>query len=140
MTEPITYSLDSIPLIAKKLKQLVNDGDVITFTGPLGAGKTTMIKELLRQFGIAVIVTSPTFAYMNRYKNKNGLTFYHFDLYRIESQEQFLESGFDEYLYQPNSITLIEWPEPIMPLLKKNVVHVSIDYEPEPDMRRIVID
>jgi len=138
-TETCTYSLSDIPLVAKKLKELVKDCQVITFTGPLGAGKTTLIKELLKQWGIKEMVTSPTFTYLNLYENEAGQTFYHFDLYRIGSLAGFQEAGFDEYLYEPESYTLIEWPEHILPLLSQGACHVAIDYHEDPEKRVMTV-
>lgn len=124
----IKYSLDDIPAVARTIKELLNDCRIITFTGTLGAGKTTLVKELLKQLGVADVVTSPTFTYMNLYENREGQRFCHFDLYRIETLDQFLEAGFDEYLNQPNTWVFIEWPEPIKPLLKESVCHITIEY------------
>ncbi len=90
---------------------------IITFQGPLGTGKTTIIKNILKQCGIHENITSPTFGYVNSYTNDQGVTFHHFDLYRINSIENFLALGFNEYFYQKNSICLIEWPEIILDLL-----------------------
>lgn len=134
-TKKIEYTLCDIERVAKNLKQLLNDCSVLTFTGPLGAGKTTLIKELLRQCGISQTVTSPTFTYMNMYEDPSGRTFYHFDLYRIGSMQEFQEAGFDEYLYEPESHALIEWPEHILPLLTHKVCHVAIDYHDDPEKR-----
>jgi|SRR5579872_3364565 tRNA threonylcarbamoyladenosine biosynthesis protein TsaE len=124
----ITYRLDDISSVAKQLQEQLDNYRIITFTGPLGAGKTTLVKELLKQSGVADVVTSPTFTYLNIYENKKGQRFYHFDLYRIETLDQFLEAGFDEYLNQPQSLVLIEWPEPILPLLKEGACHIKIEY------------
>lgn len=124
----IVYGLDQISQIAEYIRSLMPSCSVITFSGPLGAGKTTIIRELLHQVGVQEPITSPTFTYMNVYTNKSGQKFYHFDLYRIDSLEAFCDAGFDEYLYQPNSWALIEWPEPIMSILTHDVCHVTIDY------------
>jgi tRNA threonylcarbamoyladenosine biosynthesis protein TsaE len=124
----IIYSLETIRSIVEELYAIMPDCSVVTFTGTLGAGKTTLVQHLLRRCGITGVITSPTFAYLNTYINQEGQTFYHFDLYRMRSLEDFLNAGFDEYLYQPNSWALIEWPEIIMPLLTHNVCHVSITY------------
>lgn len=124
----IKYLLDDIPAVARMIREQLNNCKILTFTGPLGAGKTTLVKELLKQYGVSDVVTSPTFTYVNLYENKEGKRFYHFDLYRIEMLEQFLEAGFDEYLNQSNSYVFIEWPESIESLLKKDVCHIAIEY------------
>jgi len=129
--ETIIYSLDEIDVLAEKLRQLMAKCRVLTFAGPLGAGKTTLISRLLQQCGIAGPITSPTFTYLNAYKNPRGERFYHFDLYRVQNLEDFCAAGFDEYLYQPDSWSLIEWPEVIMPLLDHAVCHVSLNYHDE---------
>jgi len=137
-TEQWTYSLSDIPSVAQKLKELLKDCQIITFSGPLGAGKTTLIKELLKQWGIKEPVTSPTFTYLNLYQNEAGDMFYHFDLYRIKSLAEFQEAGFDEYLYEPGTYTLIEWPEHILPLLSQ-ACQVTIDYHENPEKRVIML-
>ncbi len=129
------YSRDDIPRIAGRLKKLLKKYPVMTFTGSLGTGKTTLIQELLQQCGVKERVTSPTFTYVNRYGNDHGSIFYHFDLYRIDRLNDFRGAGFDEYLYAPNSYTLIEWPEHIMPLLKERVCHIELDYHDDPEKR-----
>ena len=135
----IIYTLDDVAAISKQLYALMQTCTVFTFTGPLGAGKTTLIRELLRLCDIQQEITSPTFTYVNIYNNQQKQTFYHFDCYRITSVDGFLAAGFDEYLYQPNSWTFIEWPEVIMPLLKHAVCHVTIDYLPEEEKRALKI-
>jgi tRNA threonylcarbamoyladenosine biosynthesis protein TsaE len=140
ISEKIVYSLDQVPRIAQKLKELLNTCSVMTFTGSLGTGKTTLVQELLKQSGIQDRVTSPTFTYFNQYTNDRGTTFYHFDLYRINSLDDFRAAGFDEYLYEPKSVALIEWPEHIMPLLKNNICHVTLDYHGDPSKRVIMIE
>lgn len=104
-------------VITKNLIPQLDQFSILTFQGPLGAGKTTLIKLLLKQCGIYENTTSPTFGYVNSYTNNQGVTFHHFDLYRINSLETFLSLGFDEYFYQKKSICLIEWPEVITNLL-----------------------
>lgn len=135
MAQTIIFSLQELDVIVQVLKELMPKYRVFTFIGPLGAGKTTVIKKLLRACGITRNITSPTFIYLNDYQNKEDQTFYHFDLYRIKSLEEFQLNGFDEYVYQPNSWTFIEWPEVIKPLLTHQVCEVKLDYHQEPDKR-----
>lgn len=127
-TKILTYSVEDIPEIVRTLHELLGFCKVMTFTGSLGAGKTTLVQELLRYEGVQDVIQSPTFNYVSIYTTPSGLRFYHFDLYRLPSTRDFMEAGFHEYLYEPNSYALIEWPEIIMPLLKKQVCHVALDY------------
>lgn len=99
---------------------------IFTFEGPLGAGKTTLIKDFLKLCGVKTIVTSPTFAYMNKYRNKEGEIFYHFDLYRLNNFQEFIDTGFDEYLYQDGVVNLIEWPGVIDGLLKDKTLSFKV--------------
>ncbi len=96
-------------VLISKLKEY----NIFTFQGPLGVGKTTLIRALLRLRGVDGPVTSPTFTYVNSYTSKKGLIFNHFDLYRIPSLESFLNCGFGEYFQGENDYNLIEWPSVI---------------------------
>lgn len=124
----LVYSIDTISEVIEDLQQLLPDYKIFTFTGALGAGKTTLIQELLKANGIDEYIQSPTFTYMTPYTNASGYTFYHFDLYRLKSMQEFLNAGFQEYLYEPKSWALIEWPDIIRPLLKHSVCAINIDY------------
>lgn len=124
----ITYGVDEITKVADFLRTLRGKCKIFTFVGSLGAGKTTLVRSLLKQCGVEGSITSPTFTYVNCYKNGQGEIFYHFDCYRIEILDDFIEAGFDEYLYQENSWCFIEWPELIVPLLDHAVCYITIDY------------
>jgi tRNA threonylcarbamoyladenosine biosynthesis protein TsaE len=132
------YFFNDIKAVVKELETLLKGKKVITFTGPLGAGKTTVIRELLRLWGIDRGVTSPTFTYMNQYVNSDGTKIFHFDLYRLGTIDEFISLGFDEYLYQDNSIILIEWPEIIKSLLTHDVFHIQLDYDSEDSQKRMI--
>lgn len=138
MKKTITYNLDQIDTVVDYLVSLMPNCSIFTFTGPLGAGKTTLIKALLKKLGVQEPVVSPTFTYLNVYTNKEGKKFYHFDLYRLHSKQDFIDSGFNEYLGLPKSAVFIEWPEVIYDLLGGNACHITIDYDN--DFRKVLIE
>jgi tRNA threonylcarbamoyladenosine biosynthesis protein TsaE len=95
-------------------------GSILLLQGELGAGKTTLTKAIVHgALGIDTDeVTSPTFAYLNIYSTPTKV-FYHFDLYRIKSEDDFLSLGFDEY-FQAGGICCFEWPERIASLILRS--------------------
>jgi tRNA threonylcarbamoyladenosine biosynthesis protein TsaE len=124
------YDLDDIKEVASIINQLIGNCSIITFTGPLGAGKTTLIRALLQSRLVVDEVTSPTFSYMHHYQAVDNRRFYHFDLYRLDSIDQFIAAGFDEYLEQPGVTVFIEWPEIIKPLLTQiGYCDIILDYD-----------
>lgn len=135
----IIYDMLSIVDVVDALYALKSKVKVYTFTGPLGAGKTTIVQRLLARFGVTEPITSPTFAYVNTYRSKDNQLLYHFDLYRLKNEDDFLISGFDELLYQENSWAFIEWPEIIKPLLTHHVCNSTIEYKSQ-DERIIVYE
>jgi tRNA threonylcarbamoyladenosine biosynthesis protein TsaE len=126
-----TYIAQNINDLSKISKEFIADNNsnkIFAFYGKMGAGKTTFIKELCKSLGSDDIVTSPTFAIVNEYQTpKNGKIF-HFDFYRIESEEEAFDIGFEDYIYQDN-YCFIEWPERIENLLPKNFTKVIITEE-----------
>lgn len=113
---------DLASMVRQHFLPLMQPGTIFAFSGPLGAGKTTLIRELLMQCSVDEPVTSPTFTYVQTYHGKNGLIFHHFDAYRISSAAAFMHYGFDEYLKQSDAICLIEWPEVLSGLFDNEFV------------------
>ncbi|MDR2293214.1 MAG: tRNA (adenosine(37)-N6)-threonylcarbamoyltransferase complex ATPase subunit type 1 TsaE [Prevotellaceae bacterium] len=99
--------------------------NIIAFYGKMGAGKTTMIKELCRQINVTDNVSSPTFALVNEYHCADGKPVFHFDFYRINKIDEAYDLGYEEYFYS-NNLCLIEWPEKIEQLLPDDAVTVKI--------------
>ena len=96
-------------------------GEIIALTGPLGSGKTHLIKGIAHGAGAAEenSVNSPTFVIVNEYHRPDGsLDIYHIDAYRINSVEEFERLGFDD-LYYPNSVVLIEWADKVVDVLPR---------------------
>ena len=120
----IEYSLEEVDLIARKI--IANStSKVILFNGDMGVGKTTLIKSLVRNLGSDESVSSPTFSLVNEYKTKTSCTIYHFDLYRIQEEEELYNFGIEDYLNTSHWI-LVEWPEILLPLIQTNYNNVSI--------------
>jgi tRNA threonylcarbamoyladenosine biosynthesis protein TsaE len=101
----------------------------VTFSGPIGVGKSSLVRAFLRSYGVTDPITSPTFTYLNCYKNSKEESFYHFDLYRLTTLDEFIQSGFDEYLHEKNAMVFIEWPEIIRPILPANTCDIHIWYD-----------
>lgn len=115
--------------IGKKFAKELSVGDIVYLYGELGAGKTEFIKGICEYFEVKDIVSSPTFTIMNKYigefHNKE-MAIYHVDLYRIEQNKELNEIGFEECLYEDNSIKLIEWAEKAESHLNKPTYIVKI--------------
>lgn len=90
----------------------------------MGAGKTTLIKNLCAELGVVDAVTSPTFSIVNEYAGSNG-PIYHFDFYRLKDQNEALDMGYEEYFYSDN-YCFIEWPEKIGGLIPQQYTGVRI--------------
>ena len=98
---------------------------VVAFRGEMGAGKTTLIREIAAVLGATDTVTSPPFAIVNQYKGANNRRIYHFDFYRIDDIREAYDFGYEEYFYS-GDLCLVEWPEKIEQLLPENVMTVRI--------------
>jgi tRNA threonylcarbamoyladenosine biosynthesis protein TsaE len=113
--------LNDLPLVAKAIIQLSDTHKLVAFYGQMGAGKTTLIKQICYQLGVIQEVSSPTFALVNEYETSTQQIVYHFDFYRIKNLEEVYDIGYEDYFYS-NNICLMEWPENIEPLLQNEEV------------------
>lgn len=113
MTRTAESVLD-LPQIATELIPEI-EHNIIQFQGEMGAGKTTLIKEILRQMQCKDEVSSPTYSLVNEYETANGIV-YHFDFYRINDESEAYDMGWEEYADSGN-LCLIEWPERIKSLI-----------------------
>lgn len=103
---------------------------VWVFIGEMGAGKTTLIKEICRLKEVLDEVSSPTFSIVNEYLTATDETLYHFDFYRLEREEEALDIGVEEYFYS-GDICMIEWPERVEGLLPDNFLRIDIIEQPD---------
>ena len=113
-------------MAAKQFIDLMGENKVFAFQGSMGAGKTTLIKAICEELGVKESVTSPTFAIINEYKDREGDSIYHFDFYRINKLEEAFDFGYEDYFYSGN-LCFIEWPEIVESLLPENCVKVTIE-------------
>lgn len=119
-------TLKELDRVAKKLADLLEDHSIVSFSGELGAGKTTLIQALCRAMGVSDLVSSPTFALVNEYFNGNGESIYHFDLYRIEDPSELFDLGYEDYFFSGNRC-FIEWPEKAPELIPDDAAEVKIE-------------
>ena len=118
------YSLEDLPDIAKKIISSV-DNKTLLFYGEMGVGKTTLIKEICNQLNVLDSISSPTFSLVNEYQTSKNEKVFHFDFYRIIHEEEALDMGIEDYLYD-NNWCLIEWPENIENLLPLDAVQIHL--------------
>ncbi|WP_373517158.1 tRNA (adenosine(37)-N6)-threonylcarbamoyltransferase complex ATPase subunit type 1 TsaE [Pricia sp.] len=116
------------PLIQEVARQLIEKATSKTYSfhAPMGAGKTTIIKAMLKELGASDTGNSPTFGIVNEYHDNHGeLLAYHFDFYRLNDEMEALDLGLEDYLNQDVWI-FIEWPEKIASLLPEYAVDIYI--------------
>lgn len=121
----ITHSPEETIETAKKLGGLLKAGDMIAYKGGLGAGKTTFTRGIAIGMGLGDNVTSPTFALVNEYRG-DEITLYHFDMYRIESEDDLESTGFYDYPFEEN-VAAVEWSENISDFLPKHTIYITIN-------------
>jgi tRNA threonylcarbamoyladenosine biosynthesis protein TsaE len=110
----ISHSPAETEALGEQLGRTSAHGMVVALSGELGAGKTQLVRGLARGLGISSRVHSPTFTLVNEYGG-GRLKLFHLDLYRLETREQILSAGIEEFL-SPDGVTVIEWAEKIYDL------------------------
>ncbi|MDN3673375.1 tRNA (adenosine(37)-N6)-threonylcarbamoyltransferase complex ATPase subunit type 1 TsaE [Flavobacterium branchiarum] len=130
----VTFSLDQIQEVATQILAQ-NPNKIILFNGEMGAGKTTLIKQLCKNLGIEDATSSPTFSLVNEYQASNNQIVYHFDFYRLNHETEALDMGVDDYLYSGNWC-FIEWSEKIPNLIPAE--HSVVTIELLPDGKRLL--
>ncbi len=131
-------STEETEALGEKFAKDLKSGDVIAFSGELGAGKTAFSRGVLRGLGYTGRVTSPTFTIANEYKTPSG-NVAHIDLYRVTDALELYDIGFEEY-FSGNRIVLIEWSENALELLPENYKNVCILYGKSENERKIQIN
>lgn len=127
----LVHSQAETEAMAEALGRILRPGDVVLLDGDLGAGKTTFTQRLARTLGVSGPVTSPTFSLVNEYEipmpgGQEGVCpFYHFDLYRLEWEDELFDIGFDEY-FTRGGILVIEWGEKFSHMIDADYLQVHL--------------
>jgi tRNA threonylcarbamoyladenosine biosynthesis protein TsaE len=129
-------SLSELPAAAEAIINFSSDNKIFLFYGDMGAGKTTLIKALCKVLGVDEPVTSPTFSIVNEYRG-GGKIIYHFDFYRLKTQTEAYDLGYEEYFYS-DAYCFIEWPEKIPDLLPDHYLKISIQATGENSREAII--
>ena len=111
--------------VARQIITFAGEHTVWIFEGEMGAGKTTLIRQIGEELGVVDNITSPTFALVNEYATDQNATLYHFDFYRIKEEQEALDMGIEEY-FDSGNICLVEWPSKVAGLLPELVVEIKI--------------
>lgn len=110
---------------------------VISLTGDLGAGKTTLAKAICAGFGVTEPVTSPTYALVHRYEAEKSPVF-HVDLYRLDNEDQLTNIGWDD-LFSEHALVIVEWPERAGDRIPPDSLHIDLGLLPGDESRRVLL-
>lgn len=133
----LEYNLQEIESVAQQVISSIKH-KVVLFNGEMGAGKTTLIKEIVKQMGVTQPTGSPTYVLVNEYLTENQQIIYHFDAYRLKNIHEAYDMGFDEYLDSGN-YCFIEWPERVAEILPNECTTITIKKISE-EVRTVQVD
>ncbi len=119
------YIESELQEIARKLISNFGPLKVWCFYADMGSGKTTLIKEIGKEYQVLDAMSSPTFSIVNEYQSAKIGTIYHFDFYRLKNLEEAFNIGVEEY-FDSGHPCLIEWPEVIEPILPEDYLEINI--------------
>lgn len=118
-----------------KIASSLKHGDVIALYGDLGSGKTRLVKGICQGLDVKQMVNSPTFIIVNEYSSVKFHNIFHFDLYRLRSEDEILAMGFEDYMNN-RGIMIIEWPEHAERFLPPETVRIHISHSVENENER----
>ncbi len=136
MIRIISKSVKETETLGKKIASVLKGTEVIAMFGDLGAGKTAFTRGLASGLSFDYGVSSPTFAIVNEYNGKYNI--YHFDMYRITSEDDLYSTGYYDYL--DNGIVIIEWSENIEYALDDNAIRITINKTDDENYRIFTIE
>lgn len=125
MTTIDVTDLKDLGIAAQKIVNTYPDDRIFLFYGAMGAGKTTLINELCLQLNVKDHTSSPTFSIVNEYSSDKG-PIYHFDFYRLKTESEAFDLGYEEYFYSGN-YCFVEWSEKIPNLIPLHAIQIEIE-------------
>lgn len=127
----------NLPSSARRLLKQCGDKKIFAFYGPMGSGKTTIIKAICESLDTVDNISSPTFTLVNEYRTSKGDIIYHIDFYRIKKQEDVYDFGVEEYL-SGEKYCFMEWPELVEEILPPETVIIRISVD-ENEVRTLIV-
>ena len=134
----VTNSPAETEALGQRLAETLQPGDVIAYTGDLGAGKTAFTRGLARGLGITERITSPTFTIVNEYLG-GRLPLFHFDMYRLGSADELFDIGWEDYLAR-GGVCAVEWSENVPEAMEPGTITISIRRGDDDNSRVIGIE
>ena len=136
--EFITHSPEETRAVGARLAGALRGGEVVAFTGDLGAGKTAFVSGMAKALGVDERVTSPTFTIVNEYEG-GRLPLFHFDMYRLGSADELFHIGWEDYLVR-GGVCAVEWSENVEEAIEGDAIRVSITRGDDENSRVIQIE
>ena len=136
-TGHLTLDESELKQWGERLGESIEPPLVISLTGDLGAGKTTLAQSICRGYGVAEPVTSPTYALVHRYDGPKSPV-YHIDLYRLDKESQLTNIGWDDILSE-RALVIVEWPERAGDSMPADNLHIDLGYSAGDASRRILL-
>lgn len=131
-----TESLLETQDLAFNLASFLSPGDLLSLTGDLGAGKTAFTQGLAKGLGIKDNITSPTFTLIKEYQGR--LPLYHFDVFRLKSEQDLFDLGFEDYFYGAG-VTVVEWGDKVSSLLPDEFLEIEFHRMDKETQRKLII-
>jgi tRNA threonylcarbamoyladenosine biosynthesis protein TsaE len=126
----VTRAPEETQKVGAALAELLVPGDVVSLTGDLGAGKTTLVQGAARGLGTSDHVASPTFVLVREYRG--AIPVYHLDVYRLERMQEVLDLGFEDLL-DPSGVMFVEWGDAIEPILPQDFLEIALTVASDDD-------
>lgn len=135
------FTFKQIESVAKNIISYLKPGTIVSLQGPMGSGKTSLVKKIIELLQVKDMISSPTYSYLNRYQgllDGQKIMINHADLYRVAA-DQLEELAILDFLYRDTDLSFVEWPDILQIDKKANVIFVSLDYTDDLKNQRNII-